>query len=75
MEPSLVWGLTWLFYKNNLGDDLTLITNGSFILSSSLDDLSAYDVMVKTQATALDQFCLVILELTKYLVQMLLMFE
>jgi len=43
--------------QNNLGDDVTVTADGSFVFSTPLDDGSTYAVTVLTQPADPDQFC------------------
>ena len=45
--------------QNNLGDDLTVNTDGSFTFATELDDESNYDVTVLTQPNTPNQTCII----------------
>jgi len=46
--------------QNNLGNDLVLFNNGSFVFTQPLEDQSDYDVSIKTQPLNPIQPCLVV---------------
>ena len=48
-----------LVLQNNAGDDLTVAENGDFTFATAIDDLSAYEVTVKTNPSTPNQTCTV----------------
>lgn len=49
-----------LAIKNNDGDEFEISENGSFTFATSLDDVSAYEVIVTTQPVSPKQHCVVV---------------
>ena len=43
--------------QNNIGDNLTVNTNGLFTFSTTIDDESSYDITILTQPTTPNQTC------------------